>query len=86
MKKIILSVVAVVAMALTSPSADGQNNVWSLPPNYYKFGNITTTPLPAPGGQTIPLFDNYDGLPAQFNHNAMQDKDGNLLFFVVDGI
>lgn len=65
-----------------------QNQIWSLPPFYVNNdgnGNVDYDPLPAPGGQNLAGVDNYNGQPASFSHNAMQDKDGNLLFFVVDG-
>ncbi len=64
-----------------------QNQIWSLPPFYLINDGINQfyDPLPAPGGQNLAGVDNYDGIPASVNHNAMQDKDGNLLFFVVDG-
>lgn len=61
-----------------------QNPVWSLPPYYVKFnggGFSPSQPIPLPmqsGG--------YQGQLANFSHNAMHDKDGNLLFFIVDNI
>jgi hypothetical protein len=60
-------------------NAQTQNNVWSLPPNYYN--NATTQSLPNGG---ISGFD-YQGEQALYAHNAMQDANGNLLFFVMDG-
>lgn len=60
-------------------NAQTQNNVWSLPPNYYN--NATTQSLPIGG---ISSFD-YQGEQALYAHNAMQDANGNLLFFVLDG-
>jgi hypothetical protein len=92
MKKLFVSVFAFATLALTGLYA--QNNVWSLPPNYYKSGDITPTPLPIPpdawgGGSCCPNeptdpTDGYDGQIPQFAHNAMQDANGNLLFFIID--
>ncbi len=61
-------------------SAQGQtqNNVLSLAPNYYENGQIFNLPLGPNNGL------NYAGEPAESCHNAMQDANGNLLFFMVD--
>lgn len=81
MKKLLLSTIAIIAIALSGLQA--QNATWSLPPNYYKTGTIYS--LPAPDfGLSNPF--NYAGLPAEYSHNAMQDASGNLLFFVVDDV
>lgn len=70
-------------------SITAQNNIWSLPPNYVKWiGNIPQPPQPLPDpasiwGGGIPTFG-YDGSPALYSHNAMQDANGDLLFFIVD--
>ncbi|MDT8412765.1 MAG: T9SS type A sorting domain-containing protein [Vicingaceae bacterium] len=56
-----------------------QNNIISLPPNYYQFPNTSPTSLPTPAF-------GYNGLPADYSSNAMQDASGNLLFFVVDDV
>ena len=84
-KKLLLSTIAIITIALTGLQA--QNATWSLPPNYvdFSFPPPQIKPLPAPDfGQPTPF--HYAGLPAEYSHNAMQDKDGNLLFFIVDGI
>lgn len=60
--------------------AQTQNNVWSLSPNYYNNG--LSTPFTLPQGLTNG-FD-YSGQTASNVHNAMQDANGNLLFFMVD--
>ena len=83
--KLFLLLSIIVLFLNTTYAQQPQNNIWSLPPKYFNNDLTSLFSLSAPGGQSIPLFDDYDGLPAQFNHNAMQDKDGNLLFFVVDG-
>ncbi|MBL1233202.1 MAG: T9SS type A sorting domain-containing protein [Flavobacteriales bacterium] len=85
MKKLLLSTIAIIAIALTGLQA--QNSIWSFPPYFAKFnpGMQPPQPFPAPDfGQPTPV--HYAGLPAEYSHNAMQDKDGNLLFFIVDGI
>ena len=93
MKKIIM----VICLQLVSTMLlNAQNNIWSLPPNYYQFPFGPPQPLPAPGdgyylGSGVPNdpndpLDGYDGLPAQYSHNAMQDAGGNILFFIVDDV
>ncbi len=65
-----------------------QNPVWSFPPKYFDFlsFNIYSFPTPgAPGGNGTPGVD-YSGQPAAYCHNAMSDANGNLLFFIVDGV
>jgi hypothetical protein len=54
-----------------------------LPPNYVRFNpNLTSQiGLPAPGGG----FD-YSGQGASYSHNAAHSSNGELLFFVVDGV
>lgn len=76
MKKLTLTFFAAVLIALTSPFANGQNNIWSLPPYYYNHDLGTYDSLPQ---------NDYLGEESEYCHNAMQDKDGNLLFFIVDG-
>lgn len=51
-----------------------QNTTWILAPNYYDsfFGS---TPLP---------IGDYTGAPAMYAQNIQMDKDGNLLFFIID--
>ncbi|MCB9361485.1 MAG: T9SS type A sorting domain-containing protein [Flavobacteriales bacterium] len=74
-------------LILTSTIA--QNNIWSLPPNYYDVLNGISTPLPTqPGsnGNGLNYHPSNGNTISEFSHNAMQDKDGNLLFFVVDGV
>lgn len=91
MKKLIFTIFATVMLALTSPSADGQNNIWSLPPSYKEGNIIKLLPIPQYDWDGITLnqpnfpSDGYDGQISGGCHNAMQDKDGNLLFFIVDG-
>ncbi|MDQ3192874.1 MAG: hypothetical protein M3Q58_14875 [Bacteroidota bacterium] len=63
-----------------------QNNVWTLPGKYLKFPTSTTTSLPVPPTtpSTAGYPEYYQGQQANFSHNAMQDAQGNLLFFIVD--
>lgn len=60
---------------------NAQNPWFSLPNQIYKVGANNTVPLTV---STIPG-DYYDGLPANYSHNAMTDANDELLFFVVDG-
>lgn len=61
-------------------SAQTQNGVWSLTPNYSKVTTNNVLP-PVP----LPTANDYAGDEATNVSNAMQDADGNLLFFIVDG-
>jgi len=93
MKKLILTLAHL--LILTSLIAQ-QNAIWSLPPNYAKFTplGVVVDPLPTPqydwDGITPnqPNFpsDGYDGQISEYSHNAMQNKDGDLLFFIIDGV
>ena len=68
-------------MISTPAHAQTQNDFWSLPPNYYvnSSGSYLSLPTgPVPG-------QDYQGQAAMHSHNAMQDANGNLLFFVIDG-
>ncbi|PWH85177.1 hypothetical protein [Brumimicrobium oceani] len=55
-----------------------QNGVWSLP-EYYWESQSPIQPLPTQNPNI-----GYDGLPASNVSNAMQDANGDLLFFIVD--
>ncbi|MBW6482175.1 MAG: hypothetical protein K0B10_03855 [Vicingaceae bacterium] len=90
MKKLIL--IFAHLLILTSLFAQ-QNAIWSLPPNYAKFpiiGFPTLLPLPTqPFGSLNPAngLPNYYGQQAGYTtHHAMQDQNGDLLFFIVDEI
>jgi hypothetical protein len=86
MKKNYLIIATLFLISITELQA--QKPLWSFPPNYYDFNNKTITKLPDPGGPH-PVFsdyDNYSGQEALFCHNIMHDNDGNLLFFIVDGM
>ena len=66
-----------------------QNPLWVCPPNFIDvpFGSLNS--LPTGHGQSNFLddpFDYYDGKPAQFASNGIADIDGNLRFFVIDGL
>lgn len=67
-----------------------QNQIWSVPPNYLKFTSQipipTVIPLPTQQTSVGQTLANYNGQPSNFTHNAMQDTNGDLLFFIVDGI
>ena len=56
-----------------------QNPSWTLPPFILNF-NSGSTSLPIPmGGQAT-------NISADFSHTIQQDLNGNILFYVVDGI
>lgn len=78
----IKNVIIVVLVLITTcvMAQQTQNNIWSLPPYYYKTG---FPPQLLPSDLNDPM--RYNGQPSQYSHNAMQDAQGNLLFFVVDG-
>ncbi len=63
-----------------------QNHIWSLPGQSLKFplgtGFPQLQPLPIPLISPWPEY--YQGQQANYSHNAMQDAQGNLLFFIVD--
>ena len=86
MKKLLLLILT--HLFLLSVTIQAQNNIWSLPPNYYDFNNIIPIqPLPSPPGAVQGnIITGYYPSPAEFCHNAMQDAAGNLLFFIVDGV
>lgn len=79
MKKLFLMVSAMFLLSITGAKA--QNNIWSLPPNYVQWVGTVPTEVSLPQ-QT----QGYAGQPAEYSHNAMQDANGDLLFFIVDGI
>nr|MBA3900952.1 hypothetical protein [Bacteroidota bacterium] len=86
MKKICFLIICIVM----GNGLNAQNNVWSLPGLVASFSNNppTTQPLPIPLNQGVPNTDpwyGYYGQVSDYAHNAMQDAQGNLLFFVVDG-
>nr|MBA2584819.1 hypothetical protein [Bacteroidota bacterium] len=81
MKKTLL---LLVLMLVSITAAFTQNSVWSLPGQYGKFNpNLVLFPLPTPT-LNLPDYLYYQGQRANFSHNAMQDAQGNLLFFIVD--
>ncbi|GAB4257651.1 MAG: hypothetical protein Kow0079_14850 [Vicingaceae bacterium] len=82
MKKMIFTLLTIVLIAHCSLliAQTTQNAIWSLPPNYVKqtiFGTFVQN-LPTTSGY-------YGGVSAHYSHNAIGDKNGNILFFVVDG-
>jgi hypothetical protein len=82
MKKILrlLMSACVLLMYQGIQAQTSQNQIWAIPGKQLKYPFLTTPNLPSD-----PLDpDRYDGQPAQHCYNGMQDRDGNLLFFVVD--
>lgn len=56
-----------------------QNTAWILAPKYKTVGGVTSLPVAPPN-------DGYDGSPAVHTQNMQLDAQGNVLFFVVDGV
>lgn len=68
---------------ITNPlSAQTQLQLWTAPPKKIDFGNITQA---GPAKSNLPIKD-YTGVAANYSHNVWYDKQGQLLFFIVDGI
>lgn len=61
----------------------GNNNTISLAPKYWE-QNGAVYDLPT-DGPNPGMYEDYDGSPSDFTHSAIQDENGELLFFVVDG-
>jgi hypothetical protein len=58
-----------------------QNNIWTLPSQYRNFDNALTLSLPYVSPSE---FGYQQGTLAKCASNAMQDANGDLLFFIVD--
>jgi hypothetical protein len=76
--KTTLATLGLIVGSQTNLNAQSQNNVMSIAPSYYN--NVTVLGLPNGPNSG---FD-YSGQAASNVHNAMQDANGNLLFFMVD--
>jgi len=89
MKKQVTFFIVFILFLTSNIYAQTQNNIWSLPPNYYDFSTQSLQALPTPG-LVMPTgpsgVPNYSGEPSEFMHNAMQDANGDLLFFIIDGV
>ncbi|HET6243683.1 MAG TPA: hypothetical protein VFF35_04100, partial [Bacteroidia bacterium] len=84
MKKQLILLFCLLFSGIVNLRLDAQNNVWSLPGYYYQPGDLPL-PLPTPTISDQDLaFLFYQGQRALYSHNAMQDAQGNLLFFIVD--
>jgi hypothetical protein len=92
MKKLILSVGLAIACAY---QGFGQNPGVILAPNYIDnvTGEASLKPLPIPSvadgntnefGDYADLIDGYDGQQATSAQNIILDKEGNIMFFIVD--
>ncbi|MFM1999033.1 MAG: Secretion system C-terminal sorting domain [Bacteroidota bacterium] len=75
-----LTLVSIIGGQLLSQA---QSRLWTLPPHYVKFNpNLSSqVSLPAPGSGL-----DYAGQGAAYSHNAAHSSNGDLLFFVVDGV
>lgn len=56
-----------------------QNQAWILAPKKF---TMTSSPVSAP----LPTMNDYTGDPAKYAQNIQVDANGNILFFIVDGI
>jgi hypothetical protein len=84
-KKILISL-----FVLACFFALGQNPIWITPPNYVnpQQTQIFSLPInPDPNeNYFLDPFDYYDGQQAKHCSNGISDLDGNLNFFVIDGL
>lgn len=79
MKIIKFSILYLFVMAITSLQVYGQNPIWVMPPIYY---DVQSYPLP-----TVQSYElGYKGEKASFVSNGMLGADGDILFFIVDGL
>src|SRR5690554_767160 len=81
MKTINLILFGVMIVFFNNLSA--QNGVWTLPPNYSINNTISLSVYPLPTVSSSQY--GYHGDEAKNASNAMQDANGDLLFFIVDG-
>lgn len=93
MKKLIISLV----LLSFSQNFFSQNNLWAIPPKLWNSTTGVYSNLPAPvtymsssgflmTNDDLDVTDAYDGQLSQGASNAISDVNGNLLFFVVDGV
>ena len=73
-----LAVLIITIFTLSFINIYAQNSVWSVPPYYKDIAQIVPLPTVLPPGL------GYTGNPATNASNAMQDANGDLLFFIVD--
>ena len=81
MKKIILNLLCVIV----SYTSNAQNPLWTLTPNLVS-GSVLSLPIGPPSSNPLDPYDYYQGWAARQGSNAMQDVNGNLRFFIVDGV
>lgn len=82
MKKLFIGLTSV----LVSSVLNAQNPSWILAPNYKPNMELLTAPIPLPTYGTLNNNpeDGYDGEPALRCQNIQVDKDGLILFFIID--
>ena len=68
-----------------SQNGQSQNPIWSLSPNY-RTTFLAPLPIGPPSSNPLDPYDYYQGWAARQGSNAMQDINGNLRFFIVDGV
>lgn len=78
MKKLLLILTTIFVMS--SPGLNAQNPLWALPPNYIS----NSGPISLPTVSTSEI--GYYGDSATTVSNSMVDANGDLLFFIVDGM
>lgn len=83
-KKIALLCISMTLFVLSH----AQNPAWIMAPNYVLNGNLLPLPTTVSPWYAPPVspLDYYTGLPAEFGASGISNLDGNLKFFVVDGM
>lgn len=79
-KSVISALVCAILTCLGANAQNTQNSVWAMPNNFIDFN--LTPPQPTPFNTA----NDYNGDPATCVSNAMQDENGDLLFFIVDNM
>lgn len=66
-----------------------QNPSWVTPPFFYDFSSAALQYLPVnpnPNNYNLDPFDYYDGISANHSSNGISNLDGQLNFFIIDGL
>ena len=70
------------ALFLFSIAIIAQNQVWTLPGKYLKSNTIISLPTDL----IVEEWDGYTGQQSNYAHNAIHKTNGDIWFFIVDGI
>lgn len=82
LKYLLATIGILVGLQASLTAQTTQNSLISIAPNYNR---VTTSSIQGlPFGLQPMLGGDYYGQSAEYTHNAMQDVNGNLLFFTVD--